>query len=270
MPIRKTKEQFIQQAKAVHGDLYDYSKVTYHNTHTKVDIVCTKHGLFKQQPEKHLHGAGCPSCACEAQRKGACGVGVNDVLYAKRNHSYFIWRGMIARTNSQVVKEKQPTYKIATVCDEWLKYSNFKLWFENPKNGYIEGYHLDKDIIIQGNTVYSPTSCCFVPPELNMLLRGRIGKPHFHNGKQLPTGVTYFKGKYIATLNIKSKHIVLARCDNPDEAYQVYKSAKHKHIIEVANQLYDDGKITSRVYDAVLKFNIEKYGLRYTTKGKQR
>ncbi|MCM1224880.1 MAG: hypothetical protein NC548_61570 [Lachnospiraceae bacterium] len=257
--IRDT-DTFIQKAKAVHGDKYDYSKTIYKNSKTPVEIICPTHGVFKQKPQAHAAGKGCPSCACEGRRKGACGIGINDVIYAKHYRSYYIWRGMIARTNSKITKGKQLTYKVATVCDEWLRYSNFKRWFDDPLNGYVDGYHLDKDIIIQGNTHYSPTTCCFVPHEINILLRGRIGKPHFHNGKQLPTGVTFLKGKYIATLHKGGKYIVVARCNNPDVAFQSYKLAKHKHIIEVANQFYNEGKITLRVYDAILKFNVEKYG----------
>ena len=54
---------------------------------------------------------------------------------------------MLSRTVNELNKSKMPAYKDATVCDEWLIYSNFKKWFDNPNNGYIEGYGLDKDIL---------------------------------------------------------------------------------------------------------------------------
>jgi hypothetical protein len=60
---KKTKEQFIKEAQKVHGDKYDYSKVNYVNTHTKVCIICPEHGEFYQTPSHHLHGQGCPDCA---------------------------------------------------------------------------------------------------------------------------------------------------------------------------------------------------------------
>ena len=53
---------FIDQAKKVHGDKYDYSKVEYTNSQTKVCIICPKHGEFWQTPNSHLNGAGCTSC----------------------------------------------------------------------------------------------------------------------------------------------------------------------------------------------------------------
>lgn len=57
----KTPEEFIQQAKKVHGDIYDYSLVNYKNGDTKIDIVCPSHGTFTQLPWGHLK-YGCRSC----------------------------------------------------------------------------------------------------------------------------------------------------------------------------------------------------------------
>lgn len=59
---RKTTEQFIEEAKEVHGDLYDYSKVSYENLHTAVTITCKEHGDFQQEPHRHLAGCGCTPC----------------------------------------------------------------------------------------------------------------------------------------------------------------------------------------------------------------
>ena len=56
------KEGFIQKAKEIHGDKYDYSKVEYINNHTKVCIICPEHGEFWQKPIHHTQGKGCPYC----------------------------------------------------------------------------------------------------------------------------------------------------------------------------------------------------------------
>ena len=58
-----TTEQFIERAKGVHGDLYDYSLVTYVNNKTNVEIICKTHGNFWQTPATHLNGSGCVECA---------------------------------------------------------------------------------------------------------------------------------------------------------------------------------------------------------------
>ena len=58
-----TKEDFIEKARLIHGDRYDYSKVEYINSRVKVCIVCPEHGEFWQEPTSHLSGRKCPSCA---------------------------------------------------------------------------------------------------------------------------------------------------------------------------------------------------------------
>ena len=57
-----TTEEFIEKARKIHGDKYDYSKVDYKNNKTKITIICSKHGEFQQTPSDHLFGAGCPKC----------------------------------------------------------------------------------------------------------------------------------------------------------------------------------------------------------------
>lgn len=60
--VNKTTEHLNQQFKEVHGDKYDYSLVNYVNAKTKVSIICKKHGVFKQSPNSHIWGNGCPKC----------------------------------------------------------------------------------------------------------------------------------------------------------------------------------------------------------------
>jgi hypothetical protein len=57
-----TTDEFIQKAKLIHSDKYDYSKVNYINNHTKVIIICPVHSDFEQQPTNHLLGKGCSKC----------------------------------------------------------------------------------------------------------------------------------------------------------------------------------------------------------------
>lgn len=58
----RTTEQFIVDAKKVHGDIYDYSKVMYTRNDAKVILVCKTHGEFSINPTNHLRGYGCPTC----------------------------------------------------------------------------------------------------------------------------------------------------------------------------------------------------------------
>ena len=58
-----TTEEFIEKAKKIHGDKYDYSKVEYVNNFTKVHIICPEHGEFLESPQHHLEGHGCKKCS---------------------------------------------------------------------------------------------------------------------------------------------------------------------------------------------------------------
>lgn len=60
--VKKTTSEFVEDAKSVHGEMYNYSKVEYVNAKTKVCIVCPEHGEFWQTPTHHLSGYGCPKC----------------------------------------------------------------------------------------------------------------------------------------------------------------------------------------------------------------
>jgi hypothetical protein len=62
MSKRKTTDEFISDARRVHGDKYDYSKVEYINNETKICIICPKHGEFWQTPNKRLLRKGCTLC----------------------------------------------------------------------------------------------------------------------------------------------------------------------------------------------------------------
>jgi len=53
---------FIEKCKKIHDNKYDYSKTTYINNHTNVQIICPKHGEFQIRPNNHLNGQGCPIC----------------------------------------------------------------------------------------------------------------------------------------------------------------------------------------------------------------
>lgn len=65
-----TLQEFVERARSIHHDKYDYSKVNYKNNHTKVVIACPVHGDFEMLPSNHTHGRipqGCPSCSGRTQ-----------------------------------------------------------------------------------------------------------------------------------------------------------------------------------------------------------
>ena len=116
-------------------------------------------------------------------QKLVCGVGINDADYAvtkwetigyvngKRKQKqvwicpfYQVWKGKLQRCYSAKFQEKYPTYKGCSVSEEWLTFSNFKSWMECQ--GW-EGMQLDKDLLLEGNKVYSAETCVFVTSMVN-------------------------------------------------------------------------------------------------------
>ena len=67
MPKKLTQDDFINKARIIHGDKYDYSKVNYMGSENKVCIVCPKHGEFWQTPHRHLMGDKCPKCSVKSK-----------------------------------------------------------------------------------------------------------------------------------------------------------------------------------------------------------
>ena len=66
--------KFIEKAKSVHGDKYDYTLTDYINNRTKVCIICPIHGKFEQTPKDHLKGCGCPLCFSERRKQAKTNV----------------------------------------------------------------------------------------------------------------------------------------------------------------------------------------------------
>ena len=193
------------------------------------------------------------------KRKMVYGIGVNDAYFStgssnKREPSYTLWKSILARCYGKLHK-KQITYLGCSVCNEWLVYSNFKKWFDDPANGYRKGYHIDKDILIRGNKVYSPETCCFVPPEINTLI-----VKHDATRGDLPIGVSRNKNNlhgYRAIIRIYGKYTIIGYYSTPLEAFSAYKYAKEAHIQEMATRYYNDGKITEMVYKALMNYKVE-------------
>lgn len=117
MSKRKTTEQFIEDARAIHGDKYDYSKVEYVNSRTKVCIICPIHGEFFQEANGHIQGKKCYLCEQLRKRTKLCGIGVNDLdhpLSKKEMKSYYVWASMIRRCyDEKELKKKDRLIQVA-------------------------------------------------------------------------------------------------------------------------------------------------------------
>lgn len=171
------------------------------------------------------------------------GVAINDAkykVYAIVNGnkvvspSYRTWKNMLERCLNEKYKRIHPTYMDATICDEWLLFSNFDNWYDQ---NFIAGYDLDKDIKVKGNKTYSPEFCMYVPKCINYLLldkqsaRGKhpIGV-HLHNG-------TKKDGKrYQARLSVDAKVYHIGLFYTPEQASNAYIEKKNAEILRKCGQ----------------------------------
>lgn len=182
-----------------------------------------------------------------------CGVGYCDIkgyvagLLATR---YKTWASMLSRCYSEREQARFPTYIGCSVDPRWHIASVFKKWFDRH---YVEGYHLDKDILVPGNKVYGPDTCCFVPGEINLL----ILKKKKTSGSPYPAGINWCKRdkRLSVHLSIRSraKHLGSFKKEELQQAIACYNEAKRDHIIEIAREYYADGRITAKVKNALIK-----------------
>jgi len=162
---------------------------------------------------------------------------------------YRTWSNMLERCYDEKYTKKHPTYKKCTVCEEWRDLSGFKQWFDE---NYIDGWHLDKDILIKGNKVYSPNTCCFVPQEINKLFEKSNGIRGIY-----PIGVRLNKkkNKFEAYISKKNKFISLGLYSNVNDAFLSYKKEKEEYIKELANKY--KGQLPSNVYNVLINYEVD-------------
>ena len=120
---------FIDKAKKVHGDKYDYSKVEYMDNHTKVCIVCPTHGEFFQTPHNHLKGRGCPKCANETRRLKHVSNTESFIAKAKKVHGDKYDYSRVEYVNNHT--------KVCIICREHGEF------FQTPSN-HLKGKGCNK------------------------------------------------------------------------------------------------------------------------------
>ncbi len=166
----------------------------------------------------------------------------------RKETAFSYWNGMLLRCYHKSVHKKEPSYTNCSVCEEWHNYLNFKDWFNKQK--FEDNFCLDKDILLKGNKIYSPNTCCFVPRNINSLFTKRE-----KDRGNLPIGVQKEKERYKAAFTKYGKCTYIGTFDTPEEAFLAYKQAKEAYIKEIAYKWKD--KIASNVYEAMMRYEVE-------------
>lgn len=178
--------------------------------------------------------------------------------YSNKKHEkiYDTWEHMLRRCYDPYHINKNLTYKDCFVCDEWHCFQNFAKWYEDNYYKVLnEIMHLDKDILIKGNKIYSPNTCIFVPQRINTL----FVKNDVNRGKY-PIGVRWEadRNKYRANCSIfigEKKKIIVKRFDTEAEAFDWYKKEKENYIKQVAEEYKEF--IPIKLYNAMHRYKVE-------------
>jgi hypothetical protein len=205
---RKSIKGFIIKANNVHGNKYDYSLVKYKNTHTKVIIICKKHGNFTQQPSHHINGVGCPQCS-----NNFLNLDLFIIKSIKTHGDYY---------NYSLVKYKNNKTKVKILCPE---HSIFEQTPTHHLNGSgcpvcreSKGERIIRLFLIENNISYTPQKrfkeCRdkyplpfdFYINDLNICIE-YDGKQHFKPVKQ-------FGGENGFNDRIKKDNIKTKYCEN--------------------------------------------------------
>ena len=217
----------------------EYNWIFKHNKYTNF-----KRGYIKCPYEKRICGIGYLG-------EGKYSVNKNN----KNTRCFKIWSHMLERCyNYQNLHHRNHVYECCTVCEGWHNYQNFAKWYE--ENYYKIGkeeMNLDKDILIKGNKIYSPDTCCFVPQRINKLFT----KSNALRG-EYPIGVNYseIKNKFISRCNIgNGKRMFLGHFDNMYDAFMAYKTYKEKLIKKIADE--HESLIPQKLYEAMYRYEVE-------------
>ena len=233
-------------------------KILKYNDATNVEIQFLKTGYEMVARLGHIKSGNVK----DPYLASAYGIGIIGTKYlasisGRNTKEYELWRDMLKRCYYDTYQKKYPTYEGCEVSDNFKSYEYFYEWcnnqigFSNDGNG--NPFHLDKDLLVKGNKIYSEDSCVFIPSEINLLLVKRTAS----RGKHL-IGVCWSKRdkSFVARVN-KSKggSEWLGYFKTELEAFNAYKTAKEAFIKEQANKWKD--KIDERAYNALMKYTVE-------------
>lgn len=150
--------------------------------------------------------------------------------------AYKTWYNMIYRC------EHNSGYEEAVVCEQWKDFSSFLEWYKQQFKE--EGWHLDKDVLSNGGGLYSPSTCCFLPPEINTFFEKHKKAKGFSFNKR--------RKKYEAYCRNKGRHIHLGMYDTPAEARIAYIEYKRELFEELIFPYLD--RINVQLYNAMKRY----------------
>lgn len=224
-------------------------KIVRYGSHEDIDIEFLDdfHYVKEHQAYSNFKNGGVKN----PYDKTICGVGYIGVgkyktgTGTKHTEEYQNWTCMIRRCYDEKLKERYSAYYgDCIVCNEWHNLQIFSEWWNN--NIYrvgTERMHLDKDILFNGNRLYSPDTCLIVPQRINMMF---LKKPNKYN---LPNGIIPI-GNERYNANYRGKSI--GNYDTLELAVKAHDAEKKKALKELANEYKD--KVPNKLYEALINW----------------
>jgi len=171
-------QSFIDKAVVKHGSTYDYSKVDYVDSKTKVIIICKEHGEFRQKTYVHLYGHGCSKCSKENKRS-------NTQEFIKKSHILYDHK-----YDYSLVEYRGSQEKVIIVCKEHGE-------FHQTPNNHLRG-----------------GKCYHCTTEHNNKVRVARFTKQFHELAQKVHGREYDYSEYIY-VNTKTKGKIICSLHGP-------------------------------------------------------
>ena len=171
---------------------------------------------------------------------------------------YSKWTGMLQRGYSKRLKKKYKTYEDCSVCEQWLTFSNFKAWMEGQN---WEDCELDKDLLIPGNKLYSPTTCLFLNHRVNSILADsrttKVG---------MPLGVSEKGNKFTArVIDHEGTRLWLGTFSTLESAHKAWQIKKIHVLSDLAAEC-EDAQVSNALLNVVNRIRCQYTNNEFTCK----
>jgi hypothetical protein len=164
--------------------------------------------------------------------------------------AFTCWQNIKRRCFSNKFHEDFPTYKDCEIHPDWYNFQVFAKWFYENN---VKGFQLDKDLLVPGNKVYGPDTCCFLPSIINTQFQYRSKKSEYG------LGVSKDCNKYYIDIleNIGDKKRVRVTFDELVDAQNAYKDYKES-LIRKLTEIFKE-QLPHNVYNILINFKVSDY-----------
>jgi hypothetical protein len=195
-------------------------------------------------------------------RPSLCGVGYGVMRGDSISPFHKTWQNMINRCHNPTYNDKYKSYSDCSVIEGWYDFRNFREWCEHthPYNTEVK-FELDKDMRLQGNRVYSPETCMWIPKKLNQYINEVKGassvtgvkgvSPAMRSGEGVTDGVYE-----VRCADGKGGRVFLGHVNSIEEGSLIYKNYKEGRLKFLAEEYLVSGVIPKATYEIIVKYKI--------------